>query len=306
MPDTAIEERDHPLVYLSAQFIQAKQYLEAILGSTSDAIITTDLRGRVMYFSPGAEKLLCRRSLEAVGAPAAGLYARGRQDACTVMRMLLAKGSISDHETALLTADGREVPVSMSAALLRDPAGRIIGTLGISKDISRRLELERRLREMSITDAVTDLYNHRHFEERVCAEVQRAKRLRQDLSLLVIDLDRFKEANDLWGHLEGDRILRETAAVLKQCLRRDVDAAFRYGGDEFVVLLPGLDAGNAAKVAERIRKSSEEKTYASVVTLSIGSSTLLDDDGVRDLVRRADAQMYRVKRAKKRASSPGD
>jgi diguanylate cyclase (GGDEF)-like protein/PAS domain S-box-containing protein len=297
---------DSPLVYLSAQFIQAKQYLEAILGSTSDAIITTDLRGRVMYFSPGAEKLLCRRSLDTVGAPAAGLYAQGRQDACAVMRMLLAKGSISDHETALLASDGREVPVSMSAALLRDPAGRIIGTLGISKDISRRVELERRLREMSITDTVTGLYNHRHFEERAAAEVQRAKRLRQHLSLLLIDLDRFKEANDLWGHLEGDRILRETAAVLTQCLRQDVDAAFRYGGDEFVVLLPGLDAGNVAKVAERIRKTSSEKPYAAVVTLSIGISTLVVGDGARDLIRRADAQMYRVKRAKKRASDPRD
>jgi diguanylate cyclase (GGDEF)-like protein/PAS domain S-box-containing protein len=295
------QDESGPLIYLSAQYIQAKEYLEAIVGSTSDAIVTTDLRGRVIYFSPGAEVLYGVPYHEALGLPVWKLYAEGKDEARSIQRRLLTTGTLADYETVIRTQDERCVHVSMSASLLRDSRGRVIGTLGISKDITRRVDLERRLRELSITDNLTGLFNQRHFHERAAVEVERARRQGQQLSMLLIDLDHFKAANDEWGHLEGDRILRETAAIIKINTRRSVDAAFRYGGDEFIALFPGLGKRQAENVARRIRAASLKKDYARIVTLSIGVASLQDTDSVTDLTARADSRMYASKKRRKKA-----
>lgn len=293
IPDAA------PLIYLSPQFIRAKEYFEAIVASTSDAIITTDLRGRIIYFSPGAQRMTGLGARQAQGLSVARLYRGGIGEARKVMKELLARGGLSDYETQVRIPDGRMVHVSMSAALLKDKHGGVIGTLGISKDIGRRVELEERLRSLSVTDTLTGLYNQRRLQEEARHEIARARRQRQALSLLVIDLDRFKEANDRWGHLAGDRILRQTADILRASIRTDVDSAYRYGGDEFVVLLPGLDLGLAGRVARRIRKAAASKDFAELVTLSIGAAALRPRESLGGLLRRADERMYAAKRKSK-------
>lgn len=286
-----------PLIYLSAEFIQAKEYLEAIVSSTSDAICTTDMQGRLIYVSPGAERMLGKSFSELMGQVAWRLYKGGRREGEHVMKLLLNNGSISDYETVFFGPEGREIHISMSASLIRDRRGLIIGTMGISKDISHRVELERRLRRLSLTDELTGLHNKRSCKETVASAIQRAKRQREKLSVLLIDLDRFKEANDRWGHLEGDRILQDTARILESCIRRDVDSAYRIGGDEFLVLLPGLGNRTALTVSRRIREASRKKPYARLVSLSIGAASLRCADSQSDLIARADARMYAQKRS---------
>ena len=105
--------------------------------------------------------------------------------------------------------------------------------------------MERRLRDLAITDDLTGLYNQRHFHERLSQEARRARRLRQKLSLILLDLDGFKAINDRLGHPAGDRILKEFAAAIEISIRKEVDSAFRYGGDEFVVILPPASGSNA-------------------------------------------------------------
>ncbi|MBI4348553.1 MAG: PAS domain-containing protein, partial [Elusimicrobia bacterium] len=129
---------DSPLVYLSTQVLQAKEYLEAIVASTTDAICTTDLKGRLIYFSPGAERMLGRKAERVIGTFAHSLYEGGRGEAWGLMRRLLRSGKLRNHET-VLRGDGCRVHVSMSMALLRDRHGRRIGTLAISKDITERV-----------------------------------------------------------------------------------------------------------------------------------------------------------------------
>jgi diguanylate cyclase (GGDEF)-like protein/PAS domain S-box-containing protein len=289
---------ENPLVYLSSHYIQTKEYLEAIVASTSDAICTTDMEGRVIFFSPGAERMLGISAREIVGLPVQRLYENGREEAQKIMKMLMAFGSFSDHATVVVGKNKR-VHVSMSGAFLKDKNGKRIGTLGISKDVTERVELERRLRELSITDNLTGLFNQRHFRERAQAEVQRAKRQRSKLSLILIDLDHFKRINDDMGHLHGDRILRRTAETISQSIRGEVDAAFRYGGDEFIVLLPGSGLKKAEMVARRIQRIFESYEEKSPVTFSFGVSCLRPGDMVDDLLHRADARMYRAKKARK-------
>lgn len=294
---------DHPptpLVYLSTQVLQAKEYLEAIVASTTDAICTTDLKGRLIYFSPGAERMLGRQAETLIGTLAHGLYEGGRVEAYGLMRRLLREGKLRNHET-VLRGEGRRVHVSMSMALLRDRQGRRIGTLAISKDITERVALERKLRELSITDSLTGLYNRRHLKERGEGELQRARRQKEPFSVLLMDIDDFKQTNDRFGHLEGDRVLRHAAEAIRKSIRKDVDVAFRYGGDEFVVLLPGSEPSRAAIVARRIQLAA---LPSPAVGLSIGMASLRAKDTVESLIRRADARMYAAKRKKKSQKDP--
>jgi diguanylate cyclase (GGDEF)-like protein/PAS domain S-box-containing protein len=289
-----------PLIHLSSDFIRAKEYLEAIVTSTTDAICTTDVAGRIMYFSPGAETMVGAPSVQMIGRWAHEIYAEGKVEAERIMKLMRRDGRLQNHETAIRTRDGRTVHVSMSAALLRDRAGRVIGTLGISKDITERVELERRLRELSITDNLTGLYNQRHFHDRLSQEVSRARRQKQKLSLILIDLDRFKSVNDRQGHLVGDRLLREFGAALQKGIRRHIDTAYRYGGDEFVVLLPGQSAPRAEQVASRLAKEGGKVLHANGAGLSYGVASLSKSGSAEEFVKAADKRMYAMKKASRR------
>jgi len=164
----------------------------------------------------------------------------------------------------------------------------------------REWKLKEELRALSIRDALTDIFNRRYFEERLLEETHRALRQGYPLCLSMIDVDRFKLYNDTRGHRDGDILLKTLAETLCRCTRERVDQPFRYGGDEFVVLLPHTDVEGARKVAERILVSYRESGF-SPTTLSIGIAKLIPRGDARrsadDLVRRADEAMYRAKKA---------
>ncbi len=158
-----------------------------------------------------------------------------------------------------------------------------------------KARLHRELVQLSRTDGLTGLYNQRHFQAVLEAEVNRARRQARPLALLLIDVDDFKGYNDRYGHLAGDAALARVAACLRQACRRDIDSAFRIGGDEFVLLLPEADAAAAAGILARARALLAEEGLA--LTVSAGVAALRDGLDSRGLVREADQEMYRAKRA---------
>ncbi|HFC97374.1 MAG TPA: diguanylate cyclase [Thermosulfurimonas dismutans] len=165
--------------------------------------------------------------------------------------------------------------------------------------ILREWKLKEELRALSVRDALTDIFNRRYFEERLMEETYRALRQNYPLSLAMIDIDRFKLYNDTRGHQEGDKLLKCLADILCRCTREKVDQAFRYGGDEFVILMPHTDIRGGMKVCERILEAFREAGF-SPTTLSIGLARLIPHKTPRrsadDLLRRADEAMYRAKR----------
>lgn len=290
-----------PLIRLSSDFLRAQEYFEAIIASTTDAIIATDPDGRIVYFSPGAEAMLGISSGDTVGRMVYDFYQAGRDEARRIMARLRREGRVQEHDMTLRAADGRRIPISMSASLLKDRSGRVIGTLGISKDMTRRVELETRLRDMVVTDDLTGLYNKRHFHDRLAQEASRARRLGQKLSIILIDLDGFKEVNDRLGHLAGDARLKGFAAAVEASIRKEVDSAYRYGGDEFVMLLPGLGLKRAQEVARRIAAAIDQNPASERIAFSWGAATMTASGQVADTVKLADSRMYRMKASKKRA-----
>lgn len=200
-----------------------------------------------------------------------------------------------------------------TAAPLYDSDGRIIGAIETLQDFTERRraeaalrESEERYRQLSITDSLTKLYNSRHFFDQLEAEVQRSTRYGSPLSLLIMDIDNFKVFNDTCGHLEGDRVLGKLADAIRNCLRA-TDSAYRYGGEEFAVLLPETALENAQVVAERLRarfSSTPHKTApaedGSVLlmptTVSIGVAQFVPGEDVNNFVRRTDSGTYEAKR----------
>ncbi len=270
-------------------------YLRAILEHSADAIVTTDADARVVEWNPAAEQLFGWTRAEIVGQPAEKIWEEP-EERKKLLLLVEKKGKVIDYETRLKNRDGRAIDISVTMSQLRDDGGNLLGTIGISKDIRKRKRLERELKRLAITDSLTALYNRAHFNERVVEEVERAKRMKHPLSLALADLDGFKQYNDSQGHQAGDGALRKVGRAALTTLRRHVDLAFRYGGDEFTFVFPEADLQAGKTAAERLR-ACIEREVGPAITASIGIAALRDTMSSRDLVRAADLAMYRAKAA---------
>ena len=165
------------------------------------------------------------------------------------------------------------------------------------------------------TDDLTGLYNHRHFHERIEEEIARGSRFGSVFSMIMADIDLFKVYNDIYGHLAGDQVLRKVGKYIESSVRA-TDMAFRYGGEEFAIILPEASVQEAYQVAERIRKTIESKTSirAMPITVSLGIASWPGDGVMREeIIRAADAALYHAKNSGRNRTSlsvnckmPGD
>jgi diguanylate cyclase (GGDEF)-like protein len=176
------------------------------------------------------------------------------------------------------------------------PEGQLTSILAICKDITRQKQLEHELKELSSRDSLTGLYNQRCFYDRLAEEINRHTRQNRPLSLLLFDIDRFKSYNDSRGHLAGDRALQAAARAIHDSTRQYVDIGFRYGGDEFTVILPETAGPQAVHIAERILHNFE-KQELDRLTLSIGLCTFQPEFDLKSFIHVTDAMMYEAKRA---------
>jgi diguanylate cyclase (GGDEF)-like protein len=193
----------------------------------------------------------------------------------------------------------------LRSALRRD-VGLRVALLDYFVNVNRELHnpkvieiaIYERTERSAVTDGLTGLFNHAYFIQALKREVLRARRHDLKLSLAMFDLDDFKRINDTRGHLEGDRILMKTAAVIRESLR-EIDTAARYGGEEFAILLPETSRAGAHVVADRIRRRVEERLRARDGmgdTISGGVATYPEDaTSPEELLRRADEGLYRAK-----------
>ncbi|MBT8342652.1 MAG: diguanylate cyclase [Desulfatitalea sp.] len=166
-----------------------------------------------------------------------------------------------------------------------------------------RIHMLKKLRRLSITDGLTKLYNSRYFYNQLRIEIDRTTRYERPLSLLLLDIDHFKAYNDNYGHLEGDKVLVRLGEVIKTCLRK-MDSAYRYGGEEFTIILPETEGGEAETVAERIRSAVKMEIFHPcddgrpvTVSVSVGVTEFNWNEEVAVFVQRADKAMYQSKQS---------
>ncbi|MEN6376189.1 MAG: PAS domain S-box protein [Smithella sp.] len=197
----------------------------------------------------------------------------------------------------------------ITAAAVRNSKGDMVGALETIEDVTEKKrmeealrESEERYRELSIVDALTRLYNSRHFYNQLKMEIDRVNRYESHpLSLMLLDLDNFKAVNDIYGHVEGDQVLSRLGQVIKRCMRK-TDSAYRYGGEEFTILLPVTTNRNAAVIAERIRTEFKKEVFSPApgkefhMTVSIGLAEYTLQEDMKAFVHRVDQLMYQAKK----------
>jgi len=285
---------------------------DVLIERMSDAVIVLDGQQRVIDLNPSAERLFHLDS-SSVGAPLGSILPIWPQ-----LRARIESGRETHVEVALESDPIRHVDVRVSP--LSSRRKHVPGCVVVFRDISekhgieislqeanRRLAdqleriegLQRDLREQAIRDALTGLFNRRYLAEILPRELKRASCGDRPLCAVLFDIDRFKERNDRYGHEEGDRLLAQLGALLLERTRPG-DVACRYGGEEFLLVLPGATLSVARVRAEEIRRAfealSKRSTYGSAVTLSAGIAAYPSHGTTQDaLIRAADEALYIAK-----------
>jgi two-component system cell cycle response regulator len=163
-----------------------------------------------------------------------------------------------------------------------------------------RAKMLKTLEKLAITDGLTRLYNLRHFYKQLELEIDRCNRYGHSLALLLLDIDHFKKCNDSYGHLEGDKVLVRLGQAIKLCLRT-MDSAYRYGGEEFTIILPETTGKEANNVAGRINASVESERFSTdtgedfSITISTGVTEYFKEEQLSTFIHRADQAMYKSK-----------
>jgi diguanylate cyclase (GGDEF)-like protein/PAS domain S-box-containing protein len=292
-------------VALQAKFVESEERFRGIFESARDAIVSVGEDGNVVMANRAAQELLGYGEESLSGMEAIRLFPprfAAYWKELSVYASRLGPGNERRNiEILVLAKSGAEIPVQLTLAekIVR---GQRIQT-AILRNISDRKALEEELRLQSITDTLTELYNRRHFHSLAQNEAERALRNHVPFSVLLMDVDRFKQYNDAFGHDEGDKVLRALGEEIRKNFRT-MDTGFRHGGEEFLVLLPDTTAEAAIAPAERLRKRFSAIPFLPhpdeeprTVTLSIGISEFRPGISIDDLVRSADRAMYAAKNA---------
>ncbi|UGB38037.1 sensor domain-containing protein [Frateuria soli] len=312
------DEHGKPLYFVSQvqDISQRKQYEEALfrerelaevtLNSIGDAVIAADLELRVTSLNPIAEGLTGWTAAEARGRPMDEVFrlrdVRTGAALPNPLRAAIERNAIVDLQgkAVLLHRNGFETPIEDSSAPIHDHAGHAIGGVLVFRDVSETRALALKMIHLTQLDTLTGLPNRSQMQGQIEQAVAMARRRQQRCALLYIDIDHFKQINEQHGPANGDRVLRAFATQLRQALQ-DEDLLCRHHGDEFVVLLPQVEApGQAASVAQRLIAYGERTAVAGLpglaLHMSVGISLCPDDAADADqLLRNADSAMYEVK-----------
>jgi diguanylate cyclase (GGDEF)-like protein/PAS domain S-box-containing protein len=287
---------------IARRFQNIAKYFESILQDSTDIIFTLDTEGYILKFNKGAQMHFGYTQEEIVGKPLAHLFVN-ESDKRKILTGVLLTGKTMNEEIPMKTSIGSIILVNLSMSEMKNDSNQIIGLVVTAKDITERKRLEMELLKknellgkLAITDSLTGLYNSRYFHEQIKRELSRLKRNPgRKLTLVMLDIDYFKQLNDSEGHQMGDHTLKSLANVIKVCIRKDIDTAYRYGGDEFIIILPDTDKHQARTVTDRIQKQYGAFKFGAT-SLSMGIAEALSTEDDQSLLRRTDEALYTSKR----------
>ena len=280
-----------------------------VIESMGDAMLVLDSQRNVVDVNPAARRLLGTRSSRIIGSPVDEVL-----EPWSELVEKYREREFAQFDEVGLLYDGQEVYFDLRIFPLKNSRGRSSGSIITLRDITSRKQAEKQLQktlskvqalqeklyEQVIRDPLTDLYNRRFFNEIIPREFSRAMRESYPISFVMIDLDHFKLVNDAHGHKAGDLVLKQLAEILSSQTRVS-DYVFRHGGEEFLVVLPGLNPSFAVQLAERWRVSLEESRVIVddqeiSVTMSVGVAAFSQDGiGFEEVLCAADKAMYLAK-----------
>jgi diguanylate cyclase (GGDEF)-like protein len=210
---------------------------------------------------------------------------------------ILAGNEVPPIEHRIIRRDDKVVWIRNTMVPHRDEQGLMMHYDGLIEDITERKLAEEELRRLAATDKLTGAYNRTKCHEILEREIERVKRHNQPLSIIIFDIDHFKEVNDRYGHSAGDYVLKTIADIVRESIRK-IDYFVRWGGEEFMIISSETNLKDVSALAERIREIIESSTFEDVgkVTVSFGVTEFRENDTEDSLIKRADDAMYEAKK----------
>ncbi|MBX3218545.1 MAG: GGDEF domain-containing protein [Labilithrix sp.] len=302
--DDEKEELRRRVAALDAELGRTRALLETIFARIPAVFYVKDVDSRYRYGSPWGFRTFGIDPAKAIGRTDAELFPPELAERFAASDRRVLEGREMASVSYALPAQGRALHFAGVRFPIPGPDGSPVGICGFAVDVTERIELANKLEHLATTDALTGLANRRRFDERFSAEVARAARSGEPLTLVLCDVDQFKRYNDRYGHPRGDACLVEVARALDGIVRRPADLAARYGGEEFALVLPDTAEEGAASLVERLRASVRALGVEhagndghGVVTLSAGVATVVGAWTVEDVIELADRALYAAKEA---------
>lgn len=284
-----------------SQVVQSQErnrLLSRALDASGDPILVADAQYQIVFVN----RALCEvtgYSLEELLGQTPGMLKSGAHDESFYqeLRRLLEAGKPFRSTFINRRRDGTHYHAEQTISPIWDEKGRISHFVCVAKDVTSKVAEEQALRRAANQDKLTGLHN-RSYGEQLLQEACRQARKGQPLSILVCDIDHFKRINDRFGHIAGDRVLRQVATAMRGAVRSN-DPVIRWGGEEFLIILQRCTADRAVVLARRIRElvASQQDPEVGASTLSIGVAQLQDDESAEHFFERADAALYAAKGA---------
>ncbi|MFP4072143.1 MAG: diguanylate cyclase domain-containing protein, partial [Desulfovibrionales bacterium] len=269
--------------HLEVEAIRQREYLQNLLSSMQDLVLTLERDGTISFASSRSEQLV-GRNFFTIAKPM-GIFIN-----------VWGPSVLDSHEgplqVSIQVGDSEAKPMEMMISKLQSVAGSY---MAVGRDLSIILRLEEKIKRQAIYDHLTNIFNRHQFQLFLNKEIDRCHREGRKLGLIFFDVDGLKVLNDKQGHAAGDAMLKELGRILREGFRKGLDFPCRYGGDEFVVLLTGITSGKILHIlGERLLEAVHDQ-FKGTVGLSVGLAILKDKETAEDLINRVDRATYQAK-----------
>lgn len=290
---------------IQAELQRSEERYRLLAENAWEVIWTMAMDGTITYVSPAVQRMrgftpeeAVRQTLDEINPPESAARVADYYRRVFTAIESGTEPPVFRGEQEYYRKDGSIMTGELQVIPHIDSDGQVVELLGVTRDISDRKMFEAELTRLAVTDPLTGLWNRRHTTEMLSADLAHAQRRGQPLSLLMVDVDRFKSINDTFGHQTGDRVLIGVANLLRDQVRNN-DVVGRWGGEEFIVLLRSCGLPDAVATAEKLRQQITEVRFDNLcsASVSIGAAELKAGEDLASWVARADAALYHAKRS---------